>query len=569
MPWAATPGEAATAALSRRSASGNELWFGTFEAGVFRFAKGRWSGFAETTGAAPWSVFGLAEQVDRSGRSTLWAAGSQGLARFGGERFEVLPASLGLPDDGYRSVTVIEQDGQYVLWASSNRHGVVRLDVTDPAAPRLLTDARLPAAPDPTVYSVKRDSRGRIYVCTNNGVQQLTPVAGGGYAERVFRRRDGLVHDECNSNSQWIDQHDRYWAGTLGGLSVYDPEIETTGAVRAAKPLRVTALRVNDKPLPVADHGALHLPAGSRDLHIEYSLLAGSNEEQSQYRSQLLDYDPAPGPWSGEHGRVFSKLPPGEYRFIVEARDFTGTASEPLELRLSVAPYWWQRSLLQLGLVLSALTVVVLLVQLYNRQLRQRQRELTLLVGERTALLHEANDRLTELSYLDPLTGIANRRRLMEAIDGALQRARAQSLPLGLIVLDVDHFKDYNDRNGHLAGDAALRAVARALESATREQDLVARFGGEEFACLLLDADQVTVARIAERMRALVEALPPRALGGDSQTITLSAGILSRVPDPNDTAVALLEVADGALYEAKHAGRNCVKVAGEGEGLGF
>lgn len=100
-----------------------------------------------------------------------------------------------------------------------------------------------------------------------------------------------------------------------------------------------------------------------------------------------------------------------------------------------------------------------------------------------------------------------------------------------------------------------------------REQDLVARFGGEEFACLLIDADIDTVARCAERMRALLEALPARMLGNYSQTITISAGILSRVPNPEDSATDLPREADAALYRAKNEGRNRVcRVGSTGPG---
>ena len=146
-------------------------------------------------------------------------------------------------------------------------------------------------------------------------------------------------------------------------------------------------------------------------------------------------------------------------------------------------------------------------------------------------------------------------------MDSAIARARTLSMPVGVIVLDVDHFKPYNDHHGHLAGDAALRAVAQALSTATREQDLVARFGGEEFACLLTDADRQTVIEVADRMRALVEALPPRALGNDTDTITISAGALSRIPDADDDAESLLNAADAALYRAKDEGRNRVRFA--------
>ncbi len=558
VPWPAVGGEAATAALSRTVDGRTELWFGTFRSGIHRYADGRWTSFPETGGTQPWSVHGFAEQVDSAGQSVLWAAGSEGLARLVGARFELLPASQGLPEDGYRGVRLIQEGTRSVLWASSNRHGVVRVDVTDPERPRLLEDAAVPPAPDPTVYSVHEDSKGRIYVCTNNGVQQLTPRAGGGYEERVFRRHDGLVHDECNSNGQQIDALDRYWVGTLAGLSVFNPDIKKPAARKQTRPLHFTEARIDGMLQGIVGAAGIQLPAGKHELRVNYALLTGLREEESSYRSQLLGYEEQPGPWTLEHGRTFSALPPGEYTLRVEGRDYQGAAGETTELAITVAALWWQRAPVQwLGGILL-LSAAVFLVLLYNRQLRQRQRVLQQTVAEQTAELHTANARLTELSYRDPLTGIANRRRLMEAIEAALDRARAQQLPLGLIVLDVDHFKDFNDRYGHLAGDIALRAVAKAIDSASRGQDLVARFGGEEFACLLLDADIESVQRIAERMRALVEALPPRAIGSESQTLTVSAGIASRVPAAGEGAAELLQIADNALYQAKRNGRNQV-----------
>lgn len=146
-------------------------------------------------------------------------------------------------------------------------------------------------------------------------------------------------------------------------------------------------------------------------------------------------------------------------------------------------------------------------------------------------------------------------------LGAAIERAAAQRKPIGLIVADVDHFKRYNDGFGHLAGDTALRAIAGAMGSAKRDQDLVARFGGEEFACVMIDAPADTVALVAERMRLLVEALPPRTLGNDTQTLTLSIGVLHRLPRPGETAEDLLHDADVALYAAKAAGRNVVRFA--------
>ena len=565
-PWQKRDEEVASHALARTQDDHLEWWISSLYSGIHRWRDGKWTSFLPAGVSQPWSVVGMTEQIDANGRSWLWAASAVGLARFDGQKWDMLPEELGLSPDGFRGVSVIREGERSILWASSNRTGVVRLDVTDPLRPGLAATASVPAAPDPTVYSVLADSQGHIYVCTNNGVQQLTPDADGGYAERVFRRRDGLVHDECNTNAQLVDAHDRYWVGTLGGLSMYDPHLETPSRKTEPKPLYFTGLTADGAAFNVDSGEPAALPAGTRDLRIDYTVISGLREQESTYRSQLLGFDAQLSEWTSEHGRRFSGLAPGAYELRVEARDYAGTPSAPSSLRFSIAAYWWQESLVRAALVLALVILAAGLVLLYNRGLRSRQRNLKREVARRTAEIQSANQRLTELSYQDPLTGVANRRRLMEVIDDAIARAVNRSLPIGLIVIDVDNFKEYNDQHGHLAGDAALRAVAQALASATREQDLVARFGGEEFACLMIDADIDIVARCAERMRALVEALPPRMLGNSTQTITISAGAMSRVPRPGDHAADLLHATDSALYRAKNEGRNRVcRVASVGQ----
>lgn len=558
-PWRKNTEDLATHAISRPFEGQNELWFASLRSGVYRYRDGHWTNFPIDTEGKPWSVVRLGQHLDANGRSWLWAAGQQGLARFDGKQWEALTSIKGMPVDGFRGATVIKSGSRTILWAASNRNGVVRLEISDPMNPVLITDSEIPAPPDPTVYSVLEDSHGRIYVCTNNGVQQLTPKENNqGYVEQVFRRRDGMVHDECNTNAQFIDANDRYWVGTLGGLSMYDPEVVALSSHSESKPLHFTEFVIDGKSKDIQGDLVPQLPAGTRDLAVGFAVLTGLREQDSTYRTELVDLDDGFGEWTHEHQRRYTSLAPGDYELKVEARDYAGTPSAPRSLRFSVQAYWWERPAVRLLFVLLLLAAAMGLVLLYNRGLRARQRHLKREVARRTLEIRSANERLTELSYQDPLTGVANRRRLMEAADAAIERAVNKSLPIGLIVIDVDHFKEYNDRHGHLAGDVALRAVAQALASATREQDLVARFGGEEFACLMVDASIEVVARCAERMRALVEALPPRTLGNNSQTITISAGVMSRIPAPGDHAADLLRDTDAALYRAKHEGRNRV-----------
>jgi len=179
---------------------------------------------------------------------------------------------------------------------------------------------------------------------------------------------------------------------------------------------------------------------------------------------------------------------------------------------------------------------------------------------------------LEKLVALDGLTEIPNRRRLADVLEQEWRRCQRRSLSLALIMIDVDHFKAYNDSYGHLAGDRCLRQIARVLTQAgLRAGDLVARYGGEEFAAVLPDTDVDGALTVAERMRCAVEglALPHRA-SSVSPWITVSLGAAATIPDPSalSSHTELLQAADRALYAAKAAGRNRTSPSSDGLGDG-
>ncbi len=181
--------------------------------------------------------------------------------------------------------------------------------------------------------------------------------------------------------------------------------------------------------------------------------------------------------------------------------------------------------------------------------------------------LKRSRDQLLRLTTLDPLTGIDNRRRFDESLAKEWGRAMRDAQPLSLVMIDVDRFKDINDRHGHAVGDHCLVRVAAALRGALqRAADVLTRYGGEEFACLLPATDLSGAMQTAERMRAAVEALVFALLPADAEIpddqrllrVTVSIGVASVVPRDGMPPRSLLEASDGALYEAKLAGRNCV-----------
>lgn len=174
--------------------------------------------------------------------------------------------------------------------------------------------------------------------------------------------------------------------------------------------------------------------------------------------------------------------------------------------------------------------------------------------------------RLLRSGVTDFLTGWHNRRYFHTRLREELARSERTGRPLACLMIDIDHFKEINDRFGHLAGDEALKEVARRAETEIRAGDTGARFGGDEFAILLAGAENAQALKLAERIRHGVGATPMRVHGGAQVTVTLSVGLATARPEPRShdykaLAERLIAEADAALYRAKSAGRNRVEVA--------
>jgi len=176
---------------------------------------------------------------------------------------------------------------------------------------------------------------------------------------------------------------------------------------------------------------------------------------------------------------------------------------------------------------------------------------------ELQAELMSAQARLREQAMRDPLTGIWNRASILETLERELDRARRDSTPLGILLLDLDHFKQLNDTRGHQFGDLALRAFSKRVQAAVRSYDSFGRYGGEEFLILTPGCGEHDLIRQAERLR-LAVASSPFEIEGHSVAMTISAGATSMEPGVRASSLELIRAADDALYEAKRTGRNRV-----------
>ncbi len=602
------PGGPPRDAFSLLEDRGGALWVGTYGDGLWRLKDGRWRSWRARDGLPNETVWALAE--DHSGRVWVGTHGG-GVARIENDAVELvdagdtatsrlvrtlLPASDGriwigsgaglrvhdsansttIPIPGPTTATVyaIHEDGDGNLWVGTNGHGLWMVDRNGGVGVVTTTNG----LHDNLVYTILEDDAGFLWMTCNRGLfrahrRDLLRVARG-LAEQVectvFGRHDGMPAAECNGGSQpagWVGRDGRVWIPTIRGVVALDPRRLRTDP--RPPPLRIERTLVDG--VPAAAAGALVLPSTISSLEIRYTALSliAPDRIRFSYRMDGLDTD-----WIAAGGRraaYYSRLPPGEYRFEVQAATAAGVWSpQPESLAIVVEPRLYQRPLFFTGCAALLILAGFGAASLRTARLRERQRTLGRLVEERTRellavtrQLGEANQRLEELSLQDALTGVANRRSFDRMLDLLWAQSQRRRTTLGLLMIDVDHFKAFNDRYGHPAGDRCLVEVAEILsQRLRRSSDLIARYGGEEFAVILDGATESTLNRLAEEIRAEVEARAiPHEASPTPGVVTISVGGAWAVADRSRAATSLTAAADEALYRAKRAGRNRIDVA--------
>jgi len=416
------------------------------------------------------------------------------------------------------------------------------------------------------IFALLDDGRGNFWFSSNRGIGQIAQAELEALdrgdrqqlSPRWYGTADGMLNAQGNGASQSPAARaadGRLWFGTAKGVVVVDPGHMQGNPL--PPPVAVERLLVDGREL--RPEAGLQLAPGTSRLELQFAAMSYVAPAAVRYRYRLEGFDRGWNEVGNTRIASYTNLPPGDYVFRVMASNNDGLWNEDgARLHFTLLPLWHQTWWVQALAALALFGLFVLWMRLRLRTARRREAQLTREVEQRTEALREANEQLRRIATIDALTGIANRREFNRRLLAAWEDHARRDAPLGLLLVDVDEFKAYNDSYGHLGGDAALATVASLLAGRLRgPQDLAARYGGEEFALLLPDCDADAALALAEQLVLAVRGrgLPHRA-SRVTDIITISVGAASMRPGQGGNPDALLHAADKALYRAKASGRD-------------
>jgi diguanylate cyclase (GGDEF)-like protein len=483
--------------------------------------------------------------LDDAGR--LWATSDTGIyCKDAGGWKPVDPGLSGL------NPYLLAVAGNGAMWASGSRPGLEQLRIANNeivetqhvGRPHLLSDQ---------VVALLIDHRGWLWVAQDTGLSVFD-----GKNWRSYTQGDGLIWNDIDAFALSEDKDGSIWIGTSSGLSHLTlPESIPAFVLR---PPAVAAITFGAQP--VANRSRLSWSA--QPLNVSLSSMNFSDAHRIHFRYRLLGLE---SEWveTRQEALRYPRLDPGSYRFEVEAVDTgDGAVSRIAAVDFRIAPRWWQSQWLLLMVAVLAALGVVQVWRWRIQQLLYQKHQLESAVQRRTedlesekAELLRAREQMRHFAEHDDLTGLWNHRIIVERLRIEVQRSLRERIPLSVILMDLDHFKQINDTLGHPAGDLVLKELGAILLRAVRSYDWVGRYGGEEF-LLILPGSNFSSARLrAEQLRAAVQSA--RVVSGEQPIqMTASLGVASGFPSDYE---ALIKAADAALYTAKSSGRNCVVAA--------
>ncbi len=530
------------------------IWAGT-AVGLARIQNDEIAVFGVADGLPGDYVIALQIDLDRR----LWIGTGTGLALFDGEDFQIIP--IRQHDQAQYAFGITPDPDLQFLWVSTDR-GLIRVDIESLDTALIGRTAGLPID---KLFQVVADSADNLWLSSNRGVirisrEQAQAVASGQQQTldlEIYGEGDGMLSAQANggSNPAAVWYGGRVWVATAKGLTSVDPN-RLTRYAETPVPVVIESFQADRASFPLTQSPIV--PAGTNRVVIQYAGLGYIMPQRIRYRTLLQPFDQQWIERDQQSIAEYTNLPPGKYQFQVEASYPQGDwIGESASLSFQIEPLFWQRRiswLMAAGLIAIAFG---LSIRLRLRRLRIQAVNLRQQVEQKTDALKRQAEDFAHQARVDQLTGLANRRAFDEWLASEFRTTVERGQILSLAVMDIDHFKQVNDRWTHIAGDKVICKIADVLKQHTRSADQAARWGGEEFTLLFSGTAERDAAAICERIRQAIASLDLGEITND-RSITASFGVCdsSNVNNYED----LLRHADHALYLAKQNGRNRVVI---------
>jgi len=499
--------------------------------------------------------------ITRNGE--VWAATNNGLNLFlsDEEGFQRFVHDFDNPETITANNTrTLTEDSRGHIWVGTYNGGLNRYDRE---RNRFYHYTTVDGLASNNILSVLEGDDGRIWAATRAGISILDPRTG---EIGLLDERDGLFGTYFNSGHLKNSDGSLYFGGSHGITRV---DTVTSFKNRHLPRVHITSVNVFEKPLEtdraVLDGETLKFDYSENFISFGFVALDFESPRHNQFSYKLEGFDRG---WiySGQRSYAsYTNLPPGEYVFRVRAANNDGFwTEEGTSLNIIVSNPWYRTWWAYLIYSLSVLAILTLVWRLREGQLLKAQNSK---LEQANEALERANEELEKLSIRDPLTGVYNRRFFMKSFEEDFLRARRGRYSFAVLMIDIDHFKKFNDYYGHVVGDRAITLVAQSIqESITRETDYVARYGGEEFVVVLFQADREGAEMVAQKLQEALGNLEiPTFKESESERVyrglTVSVGVSAGVPALSEKAEGFLQKADNALYKAKEEGRNRICTA--------
>jgi diguanylate cyclase (GGDEF)-like protein len=472
-----------------------------------------------------------------------------------------------LSDD---TVYALHADANGTIWVGTRGGGLDKVvgSSTAPASVRFVNIAEAEGLPNSTVYGIQSDSAGSLWLSTNYGLARLDPRTG---AIRAFHRRNGLQAEEFNFGAHYRSRRGELLFGSSNGYNAFHPErlewnntppsIVLSAHLETGESFETSAVSPQSHPIRLAYR--------HNGIAFDFAALDFASPQANAFQYQLEGFKPDWVDVGTQHRLTYSSLPAGHYTLHVRAANADGVwTRSAAAFTFDVDPAPWATRSAYAFYVFSVLLIAwgcwvahrrsIAREEKYARQLEASVRDRTRELAERNAELVHVNERLETASLSDPLTGLGNRRSLMQAIPGLISKVGADVAGAGSLVfmlVDLDRLKPVNDEHGHEAGDKLITGVSALLLNCVRETDKVVRWGGDEFVIVGAPMDFKGAAIVAERIRAAIARTRFAVGRGQFVRTTCSIGFAPYPFVPGNpgqlTWEHVLNLADMAAYRAK------------------